>query len=142
MTFYFDRRTSLLNLVLEDAAKMEHPMLLACTFHFPDTAAHRLARKLDEGVISRMVLYTELHHRNNRGWQEALKKRGVELHNIPIHAKCAVLKDGKNTVVYLSSNNWLNDHVFEFSVRYEGDEALRLAYMIAAALPSGDGNVQ
>lgn len=59
----------------------------------------------------------------------------MELHSIPIHAKCAILKDEKNTVVYLSSNNWISDHVYEFSVRYDGDEAVRLSYLIAAALP-------
>ena len=121
--FTFDRRTSLVSLVLEQAARMNHPDLYALTFHFPDRAALLIGRAMDEGIIHKTYLFTELRHRNNKGWQTVFLNRGGEIFCVPIHAKIAILKDERTTAVVLSSNNWINDHVFEFSYLITGDEA-------------------
>lgn len=141
MDFIFDRKTSLLNLVMEDARHMDKPSLLICSFHIPDDAAHRLVRYIKEGLFDKVSIYSELRHRNNKGWQVSLRRLGVDLYAIPIHAKCAILQDNGKVVVFLSSNNWINNHVYEFSARYEGDEAVQIADQITAALPSCDADL-
>lgn len=77
--FTFDRRTSLVSLVLEQAARMNHPDLFALTFHFPDRAALLIGRAMDEGIIHKTYLFTELRHRNNKGWQTVFLNRGGDL---------------------------------------------------------------
>ena len=108
MNFWFGKRISLVDKVIEKAIEMCGGVeLTCCTFEMPQAAGVKLNRALAEGLFSHITVYMEGGHRRKKNWVQAMIKMGWTIYNIPMHAKVAILEssDG-NICVFLSSNNW------------------------------------
>ena len=110
MNFWFGKRISLVDKVIEKAKEMGGGIeLTCCTFEMPQAAGVKLNRAVDEGIFSHITVYMEGGHRRKKNWVQAMIKMGWTIYNIPMHAKVAILEQpgrGEEMSVFLSSNNW------------------------------------
>ena len=110
MEFWFGKRISLVDKVIEKAREMGGGIeLTCCTFEMPQAAGVKLNRAVEEGILSHVTVYMEGGHRRKKNWCQAMIRMGWTIYNIPMHAKVAILeKPGRNEdiAVFLSSNNW------------------------------------
>lgn len=110
MNFWFGKRISLVDKVIEKAKEMGGGIeLTCCTFEMPQAAGVKLNRALDEGLFSHITVYMEGGHRRKKNWVQAMIKMGWTIYNIPMHAKVAILEQpgrSEEMSVFLSSNNW------------------------------------
>ena len=115
MNFWFGKRISLVDKVIEKAKEMGGGVeLTCCTFEMPQAAGVKLNRAVDEGIFSHITVYMEGGHRRKKNWVQAMIKMGWTIYNIPMHAKVAVLYKDECINVFLSSNNWQAGGNFEF----------------------------
>ena len=110
MNFWFGKRISLVDKVIEKAKEMGGGVeLTCCTFEMPQAAGVKLNRAVDEGIFSHITVYMEGGHRRKKNWVQAMIKIGWTIYNIPMHAKVAILEQpgrSEEMSVFLSSNNW------------------------------------
>ena len=110
MNFWFGKRISLVDKVIEKAKIMGGGIeLTCCTFEMPQAAGVKLNRAVDEGIFSHITVYMEGGHRRKKNWVQAMIRMGWTIYNIPMHAKVAILEQpgrGEEMSVFLSSNNW------------------------------------
>lgn len=135
MNFWFGKRISLVDKVIEKAKEMGGGIeLTCCTFEMPQAAGVKLNRALDEGLFSHITVYMEGGHRRKKNWVQAMIKMGWTVYNIPMHAKVAILEkpdsDG-DIYVFLSSNNWQAGGNFEF---IEGIDEFDICHLIRAKM--------
>ena len=135
MNFWFGKRISLVDKVIEKAKEMGGGIeLTCCTFEIPQAAGVKLNRAVDEGVFSHITVYMEGGHRRKKNWVQAMIRMGWTIYNIPMHAKVAILeKPGRNEGIYvfLSSNNWQAGGNFEF---IEGIDEFDICHLIRAKM--------
>lgn len=108
MNFWFGKRISLVDKVIEKAKEMGGGVeLTCCTFEMPQAAGVKLNRAFSDGIIRSVTVYMEGGRRRKKNWVQAMIKMGWTIYNIPMHAKIAVLESaGGGIRVFLSSNNW------------------------------------
>ena len=110
MNFWFGKRISLVDKVIEKAKEMGGGIeLTCCTFEMPQAAGVKLNRAVDEGIFSHITVYMEGGHRRKKKWVQAMIRMGWTIYNIPMHAKVAILEQpgrSEEMSVFLSSNNW------------------------------------
>ena len=116
MNFWFGKRISLVDKVIEKAKEMGGGVeLTCCTFEMPQAAGVKLNRAVADGILSHVTVYMEGGHRRKKNWVQAMIKMGWTIYNIPMHAKVAILETrGGGICVFLSSNNWQAGGNFEF----------------------------
>lgn len=115
MNFWFGKRISLVDKVIEKAKEMGGGVeLTCCTFEMPQAAGVKLNRAVDEGIFSHITVYMEGGHRRKKNWVQAMIRMGWTIYNIPMHAKVAILYKDECIHVFLSSNNWQAGGNFEF----------------------------
>lgn len=135
MNFWFGKRISLVDKVIEKAKEMGGGIeLTCCTFEMPQAAGVKLNRAVDEGIFSHITVYMEGGHRRKKNWCQAMIRMGWTIYNIPMHAKVAILeKPGRNEGIYvfLSSNNWQAGGNFEF---IEGIDEFDICHLIRAKM--------
>ena len=135
MNFWFGKRISLVDKVIEKAKEMGGGIeLTCCTFEMPQAAGVKLNRALDEGLFSHITVYMEGEHRRKKNWVQAMIKMGWTVYNIPMHAKVAILEkpDSYGDIyVFLSSNNWQAGGNFEF---IEGIDEFDICHLIRAKM--------
>lgn len=135
MNFWFGKRISLVDKVIEKAKEMGGGIeLTCCTFEMPQAAGVKLNRAVDEGIFSHITVYMEGGHRRKKNWVQAMIRMGWTVYNIPMHAKVAILEkpdsDG-DIYVFLSSNNWQAGGNFEF---IEGIDEFDICHLIRAKM--------
>ena len=110
MNFWFGKRISLVDKVIEKAKEMGGGVeLTCCTFEMPQAAGVKLNRAVADGILSHVTVYMEGGHRRKKNWVQAMIKMGWTIYNIPMHAKVAILEKARRSEemnVFLSSNNW------------------------------------
>lgn len=110
MNFWFGKRISLVDKVIEKAKEMGGGIeLTCCTFEMPQAAGVKLNRAVDEGIFSHITVYMEGGHRRKKNWVQAMIRMGWTIYNIPMRAKVAILEQpgrSEEMSVFLSSNNW------------------------------------
>ena len=115
MNFWFGKRISLVDEVIEKAKEMGGGVeLTCCTFEMPQAAGVKLNRAVADGILSHVTVYMEGGHRRKKNWVQAMIKMGWTIYNIPMHAKVAILYKDECINVFLSSNNWQAGGNFEF----------------------------
>ena len=115
MNFWFGKRISLVDKVIEKAKEMGGGVeLTCCTFEMPQAAGVKLNRAVADGILSHVTVYMEGGHRRKKNWVQAMIKMGWTIYNIPMHAKVAILYKDECINVFLSSNNWQAGGNFEF----------------------------
>ena len=115
MNFWFGKRISLVDEVIEKAKEMGGGVeLTCCTFEMPQAAGVKLNRAVADGILSHVTVYMEGGHRRKKNWVQAMIKMGWTIYNIPMHAKVAILYRDECINVFLSSNNWQAGGNFEF----------------------------
>lgn len=135
MNFWFGKRISLVDKVIEKAKEMGGGIELTyCTFEMPQAAGVKLNRALADGILKHVTVYMEGGHRRKKNWVQAMIKMGWTVYNIPMHAKVAILEkpdsDG-DIYVFLSSNNWQAGGNFEF---IEGIDEFDICHLIRAKM--------
>ena len=135
MNFWFGKRISLVDKVIEKAKEMGGGIeLTCCTFEMPQAAGVKLNRAVADGILSHVTVYMEGGHRRKKNWVQAMIKMGWTIYNIPMHAKVAILeKAGRSEEmnVFLSSNNWQAGGNFEF---IEGIDEFDICHLIRAKM--------
>ena len=135
MNFWFGKRISLVDKVIEKAKEMGGGIeLTCCTFEMPQAAGVKLNRAVADGILSHVTVYMEGGHRRKKNWCQAMIRMGWTIYNIPMHAKVAILeKPGRNEGIYvfLSSNNWQAGGNFEF---IEGIDEFDICHLIRAKM--------
>lgn len=116
MKFWFGKRISLVDKVIEKAKEMGGSIeLTCCTFEMPQAAGVKLNRAAGDGTLKHITVYMEGGHRRKKNWVQAMIKMGWSVYNVPMHAKIAILETaGGGISVFLSSNNWQAGGNFEF----------------------------
>ena len=127
MNFYFGKRLSLVDKVIERAKLMGGEVnLTCCTFEMPQAAGVKLNRAVADGILLHITVYMEGGHRRKKNWVQAMVRNGWTMYNIPMHAKIAILERGDNRCVLLSSNNWQAGGNYEFVSVVDNPELCRI----------------
>ena len=135
MNFWFGKRISLVDKVIEKAKEMGGGVeLTCCTFEMPQAAGVKLNRAVADGILSHVTLYMEGGHRRKKNWVQAMIKMGWTIYNIPMHAKLAILYKDECINVFLSSNNWQAGGNFEFIELVDNHKAWIIKLAIDEAL--------
>lgn len=135
MNFWFGKRISLVDKVIEKAKEMGGGVeLTCCTFEMPQAAGVKLNRAVADGILSHVTVYMEGGHRRKKNWVQAMIKMGWTIYNIPMHAKVAILYKDECINVFLSSNNWQAGGNFEFIELVDNHKAWIIKLAIDEAL--------
>lgn len=77
MNFWFGKRISLVDKVIEKAKEMGGGVeLTCCTFEMPQAAGVKLNRAFSDGIIRSVTVYMEGGHRRKKNWVQAMIKMG------------------------------------------------------------------
>ena len=75
MDFYFGKRISLVDKVIEKAKEMGGGVnLTCCTFEMPQAAGVKLNRAISDGTVAHITVYMEGGHRSKKNWALAIGK--------------------------------------------------------------------
>lgn len=101
MKFWFGKRISLVDKVIEKAKEMGGSIeLTCCTFEMPQAAGVKLNRAAGDGTLKHITVYMEGGHRRKKNWVQAMIKMGWSVYNVPMHAKIAILETAGGVLVF------------------------------------------
>ena len=86
MNFWFGKRISLVDKVIEKAKEMGGGVeLTCCTFDMPQAAGVKLNRAVADGILSHVTVYMEGGHRRKKNWVQAMIKMGWTIELVDNH---------------------------------------------------------